>query len=188
MLVLLFVAALGAAAFAKSQRSVAARERAKSSSLEFAALSAGITNPDLRVLLALHAAALSKTPNAEQAVYEAVQDLKGPRFYTPGQSYLVSSLAFSPDSRLLATANSDGTISLWDTQTGTRMSEPLKIDAESLAFRSDGTLAVGTSKGVVKILDRLGKVLTEITVGIGSVKAISFSSDHTENVWQLFLR
>jgi FOG: WD40 repeat len=178
-LALLFLAAVGAAVFARRQMNVANRERAISSSLALATVSEGVPNADLRVLLALNAVAASGTRDAEGALYRAVQALEGPRFYTTGQPYTVLGMTFSPDSKLLATANTDNSVAVWNAQDGTRLGEPLKIEggAENVAFRADGALAVATSRGAVKMIDPSGKMLQpDIAVAKKEVNSLAFSS------------
>ena len=171
-LALLFLAAVGAAVFARRQMNVA-------NSLALAAVSKTVLNADLRVLLALNAVAASHTRDAEEALYRAVQALEGPRFYTTGQPYIVLGMTFSPDSKLLATANSDNSVAVWNAQDGTRLGEPLKIDGgvENVLFRTDGALAVATSRGAVKMIDAYGKMLqSDIAVAKKEVKSLAFSS------------
>ena len=49
-------------------------------------------------------------------------------------------LDFSPDGRILATGDTDGTVQLWDSSTGKRLGEPMKGDAAVIviAFSRDG--------------------------------------------------
>jgi WD40 repeat protein len=179
-LALLFLAAVGAAIFAGRQMKVANQERAISSSLALAAVSETVPNADLRVLLALNAVAASDTRDAEAALHQAVQALAGPRFYTTGQPYIVVGMTFSPDSKFLATANTDNSVAIWNAQDGTRLGEPLKIDGgvENVAFRPDGALAVGTSQGAVKMIDAYGKLLQpDIAVAKKEVKSLAFRPD-----------
>lgn len=61
-------------------------------------------------------------------------------------------LAFSRDGAVLATGDKDGTVTLWDTATGTRLRELLGHtgDVTALAFSPDGaTLASGDWHGIV---------------------------------------
>jgi WD40 repeat protein len=65
----------------------------------------------------------------------------------------ITGLAFSPDERLLATADSDGQVTLWDVATG---QERLRLDAgfpaPSVAFSTDGTrLVAASSAGPVRL-------------------------------------
>ncbi|KAJ5225471.1 NACHT and WD40 domain protein [Penicillium chermesinum] len=56
-----------------------------------------------------------------------------------GHSGLISSLVFSADERLIASSSSDGTINIWDVNTGTlRQSVETLAGARSLSFSPDG--------------------------------------------------
>ena len=67
----------------------------------------------------------------------------------------VSGVAFNPDGKLLATADSDGTFQLWHTATGTPDTPPRMVDANGLngvAFSPDGKLlATAASFGGVRL-------------------------------------
>src|SRR5205823_5417512 len=73
-----------------------------------------------------------------------------------GHNWHYSCLEFSPDSRLLATANWDGTLKIWDVALG---AEIKSFVAETKPFRcaafaADGLrLAAGAQDGIVKIYD-----------------------------------
>jgi len=68
-----------------------------------------------------------------------------PRLTLEGHNGAVFDLAFSPDSRLLATASGDRTVKLWETATGRRLDtfgEPLK-EVYTVAFSPDGRAVAG---------------------------------------------
>jgi WD40 repeat protein len=68
----------------------------------------------------------------------------------------VSGLAFSPDSKRLASAGSDGTIRIWDTASGKEATEPPGHEAEVLAllYAPDGkTLLSQSADGTLRLWD-----------------------------------
>jgi WD40 repeat protein len=71
------------------------------------------------------------------------------------QPRLVYAVAYSPDGALLATANADGPIKLWDARQGRELaSVEHPYGAASLAFSRDGTrLASGGHGGEVRVWD-----------------------------------
>src|SRR5260370_1063715 len=105
-----------------------------------------------------------------------MQVLRGARFYAAGQSYAVKGMAFTPDSKLLITANSDNSVTFWNAQEGTRLGTPVKIGSgvESVALRADGTVAVATSRGAVQMIDSSGRLLNpETQFSNSEVKSIA---------------
>ncbi|MYA68613.1 WD40 repeat domain-containing protein, partial [Candidatus Poribacteria bacterium] len=95
-----------------------------------------------------------------------------------GHSKQVSSLAFSSDSRTLASGSFDGTIRLWDTETGTH-----KITlaghtkwVESLAFSPDGKiLASATPDRRISLIAPIPS--NNIATHIENTESVAFSPD-----------
>ena len=68
----------------------------------------------------------------------------------------VNGVAFSPDGKLLASADSDGTVELWDPATGLAV-RAIQVDTtgsvNGVAFSPDGLLASADNDGTVRLLD-----------------------------------
>jgi S1-C subfamily serine protease len=106
----------------------------------------------------------------------------------------VTSLAFSPDGAMVATASRDRTTKLWDTDTGHLLrtlenpgEEVFQVgipEVRSVAFSPDGTLLATTAslrgKGAVHLWDpRTGHFLRTLGKPGGEVQSVAFSPDGT---------
>jgi WD40 repeat protein len=104
------------------------------------------------------------------------------RIELAGHSRKVTSLAFRPDGKELASGSHDGTVRLWDVLTGAERAvlheHTYRITA--LAFSPDNhTLASGSSDGIVKLWQE-GVSVGELTPGrpaAGRIAGLAFSSD-----------
>jgi WD40 repeat protein len=98
----------------------------------------------------------------------------------PGHDPGVYAVAFSPDSKLLATASWDGTARLWDTATGTPRSAPLRHGEHlhAVAFSPDGRLlATGAFDLTARLWDvATGRLLHRLRHD-GAVLNVAFSPD-----------
>ena len=92
-------------------------------------------------------------------------------------------MAFSPDGHRLATASDDGTVRLWDADTGQPIGDPLTGHTDavtSVAFSPDGhRLASASADSTVRLWDAdtgqpIGDPLTGHT---GAVNSVAFSPD-----------
>jgi WD40 repeat protein len=93
--------------------------------------------------------------------------------------------AFSPDSRLIAVSEDNGTVRLWDARTGETAGALQGVQEQvlTLAFSPDGkTLATGGMGGRDGITVRLWNLATEQQIGrlgdyFGPINALAFSPD-----------
>jgi serine/threonine protein kinase len=97
-----------------------------------------------------------------------------------GHTQIVESVAFSPDGKTLASGSGDGTIKLWDAQTGglkQTLTEQSAGKVYSIVFSPDGMrLASGGSDKTLKLWDTQTGSLQHIWTGhIESILSVAFS-------------
>jgi WD40 repeat protein/tRNA A-37 threonylcarbamoyl transferase component Bud32 len=113
--------------------------------------------------------------------YHLWRACNGDLFTLRGHSNIIIRLAFSPDSRTLATASHDGSVKLWDTSTGKEIAElqgpPSHVD--SLAFSPDGaTIASSNEDHGVRLWDVAARRIKLTLRGHeGTVTWVAFSPD-----------
>ncbi|MGW5849765.1 nSTAND1 domain-containing NTPase [Streptomyces sp. NPDC055254] len=179
-LVVLLVLAVGAGGLAYQQRSGALGQervaRSRALALQSAALAAG--QPEGSLLLAAQAYRTSATSEALGALLSTQSQPFVARL--AGHGGPVNAVAFAPDNGTLATASSDGTVTLRrtaDRRTTATLTLPGRVRA--VAFSPDGRTLVATSTaGPARLWDTAGHrtaaVLPDSTVG---ARAVAFAPD-----------
>lgn len=99
-----------------------------------------------------------------------------------GHDALVECLVFSPDAKILATADQDGCIRLWEVATRTLLHEITgqKFQADSLCFSSDGKILASGGSGYTVTLWNVAsgqKLLQTAPAGEGGFTCLAFSCD-----------
>jgi WD40 repeat protein len=100
-----------------------------------------------------------------------------------GKQYNITSISFSRDDKLLATAGTDGTIRLSDLRDGKLVRE-ISTNQDKIwdvSFSSDGkTLATAGEDGTVRLWDLQGNELEQLAGHRGPVRSVSFSTGDRE--------
>jgi WD40 repeat protein len=139
---------------------------------------------DLASLLSIEARHTLDTVEARNALFSTFELSPNLRIYLHHPAG-VKAVAFSHDSRMLASAGEDGYVRLWDVATGQLMGSPLRGHrgiVNSVAFSPDGKmLASGGHDDRVLLWDvTSGKAISEVVLGKGGpVEGVTFSADGT---------
>jgi len=117
-----------------------------------------------------------------------------------GHSHSVSSVAFSPDGKVLASGSFDDTIKLWDVQTGRALQTLTghSDNVNSVAFSPDGKV-LASGSATIKLWDvQTGRVQQTLTGYSDIVNSVAFSPngkvlasgsyDNTIKLWDVQTR
>ncbi|HTX26666.1 MAG TPA: serine/threonine-protein kinase [Streptosporangiaceae bacterium] len=93
----------------------------------------------------------------------------------------ITSVAFSPDGKLLASANANGQVFLWDVPTGTlvaTLTSPGSGEADGVAFSPDGTLlAIGQGNRQVYVWSVATRRVDRTFSAASNINGVAFSPD-----------
>ena len=97
------------------------------------------------------------------------------------QTRRLRTIAFSPDSKTLASLDTSGNVQLWDASTGKQSLSKLGRESHSIAFSPDGnTLAIGERNGNLSLWDvatRIEKKRLRVSEYIEAINKVLFSPD-----------
>ncbi|MEV3986229.1 AAA family ATPase [Nonomuraea sp. NPDC049758] len=180
LLVIAIITAVAAVLFGQE----AERRRTSTLSSQIAAKSQSWPNDAvMSARLAAAAWAITQTDDARTSMYEVVS--RPARGVLTGHTDSVSSVAFSPDGKRLASASADATVRIWDTATGRQIGTPLtghRGEVYTVAFSPDGKrLASASGDKTVRVWDAAsGRQIGAPLIGHTSkVFSVAFSPDGT---------
>ena len=156
---------------------------------------------DLGLLLSVEAERIADTLEARRSLRAGLASNPRLETYLREHDDRVTSVAFSPDGRTLASGSNDNTILLWDVTGGRLLGEPLnghKDNVLDLGFSPDGQiLASASADKTIQLWDvasgrqLLDQPLTGHTAGVSSVTfspdghTLASSGDKTVILWDL---
>jgi WD40 repeat protein len=180
LIVALALLASGFAVYAGHRNAELRSESHVAQSRELAAEAVAVLPNDARLgsLLSAESYALAPTAEAHNAIVDALEQ---PLEMTLNDGSRISSIAFSPNGKLLATGDASGQLVLWNTANGSHAYPPTHTGSalNTVAFSPDGSMfATGDAAGAVivrRTRDR-SEAFPPLHDG-SSVSAVAFSPD-----------
>ena len=180
--------AIAAAGIAVHNAASATRQHALALSRQLAAESLSIdpAYPVIARRLAVAAWRVSRTDQAASAITTLLGDQQQDGML-PADPAAVNAVAFSPDGKLLASADGDGTVRLWNPVTGQPVGRPLRVGSgaqggvNGVAFSPNGKLlASAYGDGIVRLWNPVTGQLVGRPLRVGSgaqggVNGVAFS-------------
>ncbi len=166
----------------KRQRQLADERRqvAESRQLAANAMAQLQADPETSVLLAVEAARISPTAEAQDALRKSLPDLYIQKVFR-GHAHSVTNAKLSPDGRVMVTADGAGYIGFWNALSGQQKSiqRGHKLPIWQIGFSADGVHAVTASWDRTAVIwdSRLGKAVAHITSHSDHVLDAAFSPD-----------
>jgi WD40 repeat protein len=163
-----------------SQNAVHQRDIAVSDQLAVQAEAQLDSQPELSILLSVEAFRTKDTAEARSSLLHEVVYHRGVRSFLSGHTGPVTSVAFSPDGRTIASASDDGTVKLWNPDHKTSL-KTLTVGGQvhDVAFSGDGHTLASASFGTNKtiILWEAGRYTRLRALAGGDTRSIAFSPD-----------
>src|SRR5215212_6283769 len=197
---LIIAGVFAVAAVMLNQRAQEEARLSASRELAAAAISNLEVDPERSILLALQAVSAADTSEGEDALHQAVL-ASHLRLTLKGHTDVVTSVAVSPDGTHTATSSGDGTVKIWEAQTGkvTLTLSGHNDSVSSVAFNRDGLRLVTASwDKTAKVWDAVsGKLLVTLsghTEGVNcavfspidsGTRVATASDDGTAKVWDV---
>jgi WD40 repeat protein len=167
------------------QESIATNRARIALSRQLAAQSLNVLaeHPDLALLLAVHASETAETFEARSSLLSTLEFAPNLVGFLHGHTSPATSIAFSPDGKVLAAGGVDRTVALWDPTTRKLLMPALKqhrATVNCVAFSPDGQLlASGSSDGEVFVWDTstYQPIGEAFKVQAGGVNSLAFTKD-----------